>query len=203
MRNAITRLSTAAINKRLEKIQILIIDNSIHTSNLIKAVLEKFGFSKILVARDAYEGAKELRNNSVHIVFADWELKVFRNKADIPSKTDSLLLNGMQFTKSVRHSANSRNPFVPIVLSIERGNPCSKDSLRDCGVNSILTKPFDAATIAERLINIIEEKRLFIKSAFYRGPCRRLYLLPPPASGERRKSILRLANLNTNHSGAL
>ena len=61
--------------------------------------------------------------------------------------------------------------------------------VRDCGANFVVTKPFSASTLLERIVWAARDTRPFLEVGDYFGPDRRFRDLGPPA-GERRSAAL-------------
>jgi CheY-like chemotaxis protein len=59
---------------------------------------------------------------------------------------------------------------------------------RDAGITEFVAKPFSAKTLSTRIIQIIDNPRVFVESKDFVGPCRRRRGEPPPGVEDRRTS---------------
>ncbi len=69
---------------------------------------------------------------------------------------------------------------------------------RDCGANFIITKPFSAKNLLERIVWVARDERPFLEVGDYFGPDRRFRDEPPDV--ERRSDRLRLAQLEAERA---
>ena len=67
---------------------------------------------------------------------------------------------------------------------------------RDHGVTEFLAKPFTADIVLQRLEEVIENPRSFVRTASYFGPDRRRNTSPDYSGAERRKSTLKEVSLS-------
>jgi YesN/AraC family two-component response regulator len=95
-------------------------------------------------------------------------------------------MTGLDFTKQVRTSAQSPNPFVPIIMLSGHTHIDYVRQARDAGVNEFLAKPVSVTAILTRLISVIEHPRPYVRTKAYFGPCRRRRSNGEYAGPERR-----------------
>jgi len=191
--------SLSSPQDKLSKINVLVLDGGAKAANLIKAIFSELGFSNVFIATDGYEGVQVMKEVRIHLIFTDWELRVARQKQTAAnqstnSKADDILpISGLHFVQRLRRSSLSPNPFIPIVMMMDRANPIQVIEARDSGVNEILLRPVDAQEFCERLVSLIEHPRIFVTADTYRGPCRRNERKPMPQGfKERRIKEIRL-----------
>lgn len=188
-------------NSALKGVRILIIDGDAKIAGLMKDVLEKLGFSGVHTATDGFEGVKKIKENQVDFVITDWELRpsahhlgAIPQNAVIKGRNDDFPpINGASFVKSLRHSPNSPNPFLPVVMMVSKAVKDLVMMARDSGVNEILLKPIIAEDLCERIVRLIDDPRPFVTSKNFKGPCRRRSDdAPPKGMADRRKLIIQL-----------
>jgi two-component system chemotaxis response regulator CheY len=184
---------------KLENIQVMVLDGSARAADLLRGVFVKLGFENITVVTDGYEGIRMLKRTPVHLIFADWELRVRKrrpigDRPPVPSPDDILPINGTDFVRRLRQSPHSPNPFVPVVLIANENSADDISKARDAGANEVITKPLDVEEICKRIVNLIDDTRYFITARTYKGPCRRRVAgaLPPDVTEDRRKQTIRL-----------
>ncbi|HEX4117616.1 MAG TPA: response regulator, partial [Rhizomicrobium sp.] len=82
-------------------------------------------------------------------------------------------MDGLEFTRDVRRSKKSANPFVPIIMISGYTEKRRVEAARDAGVTEFLAKPITAQSLYSRIAEIMERPRAFIRSDAYCGPDRR------------------------------
>jgi hypothetical protein len=66
-------------------------------------------------------------------------------------------------------------------------------------VNEILLKPLEARSFCERIIELIDNPRIYITADTYKGPCRRRKAGVSPTGTERRTREIRLVRADEMH----
>ena len=184
--------------EQLGKIKILIMDSSNDAIDLIKDIFLELGFTNIIIANDGFQGVQIIKDEPVHLIFTDRELKVIWNISNSKSVSDTkigdiLPLTGVQFTQRLRQSTHSPNPYVPVIMMIDDATGRQVLEARDSGVNEVITRPVNAEDFCGRIISIIDHPRIFITADSYKGPCRRRKDQPLPESmKERRMKKIRI-----------
>ncbi|MCH2546426.1 MAG: response regulator [Alphaproteobacteria bacterium] len=164
--------SSATRNKiRLNKVNVLIVDDDRAISNLIKNVLGKLGFSNITVVHNAKDGLRILEERAIDLMITDWEMDP---------------ISGVELTQMIRRM-DSPKRFMPIIMLTGHGEKSEIELARDCGITEYLIKPFTAKTLCSRIMMVVESPRSFILSPGYKGPSRRRRSSEPPEGLERRK----------------
>jgi CheY-like chemotaxis protein len=141
-----------------KNVTVLIIESTRAMFDLTKSVLTTFGIGQIYAAYGFDEGFKAYCRINPDLVVMDW--------LEEPN-------NGLELTKKIRTDPNSPNPFVPIILM--SGYSLKKRVLmaRDSGITEFLVKPYTAKALYQRIEQLIERPRQFVKSDNYFGPDRR------------------------------
>ena len=125
---------------------------------LLKEILRSFHIRNIRTATDGADGLKELKTFAADLIIADWNMEV---------------LDGLEFTQMVRTSADSNNPYVPIIMLTGHSEMHHILEARDSGMTEYLAKPVSAQSLYDRICSVIEHPRQFIKTNTYVGPDRR------------------------------
>lgn len=185
------------IEKRLKRINILVLDSSVQVTTLFKDMLAEFGLTSVYTANSGFQGGQILREVKINLIITDWELKVppqpSQEENTPASQLDIYPLSGIHFVKRLRHSPNSPNPFIPVIMLASAVEKIQLMEARDAGVNELCIKPLGAQELSGRIIAVIEKPRIFITCDTYRGPCRRRAVMPlPSGQPERRKMEIRL-----------
>ena len=89
--------------KGLAAVQILIVDDNHHMRDMAAAVLKAAGIKHLHHAADGRTGLKALRSLPIDIAIVDFSMG---------------LINGLEFTRLVRTSPQSTNPYLPIIMML-------------------------------------------------------------------------------------
>jgi len=112
-------------------------------------------------------------------------------------------MNGYELVRWLRRSNLEPNAFVPVIMTAAHVRRSRVTEARDCGANFLITKPFSATSLLQRIVWTAKDGRSFIETADYFGPDRRFRDEPPPEStGERRADRLRVLQLEADHAEA-
>lgn len=142
----------------LSDLSFLIIDDNNYMLSIIKTLLRGFGVHDIHEAHDAAEAFEEFSNLPIDIIFLDYAMTT---------------LDGIEFARMVRTADDTPNPYVPIIMLSAYSERYRVTDARDVGITEFLRKPICAADLHQRIIQVIENPRPFIRSPRYFGPDRR------------------------------
>lgn len=142
----------------LAPLRVLVIDDNHYMRQIIKTILKGVGIGKVLEARDGAEALGVLKQVNIDLVVADYHMAP---------------LDGVDFTRLVRASPDSRDPFVPIIMVTGYTEKSRVASARDAGVTEVVAKPLTARALLQRLESVIVRPRRYIKARGFIGPDRR------------------------------
>jgi len=142
----------------LRPLTVLIIDDNAPMREIIATVLKSLGVRKILEACDGVEALKAVTEREVDIIFTDLMMQP---------------VDGLAFIRWVRTSPASANPYTPIIMVTGHATRASLDEARMAGVTEFLAKPLTARGVIQRLHQVVESARPFVKTDDYFGPDRR------------------------------
>jgi CheY-like chemotaxis protein len=143
---------------RYDLLKILLVDDNHYMRVLLAEILRAIGVSRIYEANDGAEGLQMMRDNPVDIVMTDLSMQP---------------LDGIDFVRLLRNSPDSPNPTVPVIMITGHSTIARVNEARDAGVTEFLAKPLTARGVIERLHEVIEHPRPFVRSGDYFGPERR------------------------------
>ncbi|MEY3235033.1 response regulator [Aquidulcibacter sp.] len=152
----------------------MIVDDNQHMRGILKELLRAAGVSEIKEASDPVEAFEYMKASAVDLLLVDLAMP---------------LIDGVEFTKMIRTSEDSPNPFLPIIMITGHSERSRVNAARDAGVNEFLVKPVTAKSLMERLTLIVNKPRNFVKSKLYFGPDRRRRRDPNYGGSERRKDL--------------
>ena len=146
------------MNVRLDRLKVLIVDDNKHTRVLLAQILRALGITQTIEASDGVEGLAALRSHAVDIVLTDLAMEP---------------MNGIEFVRSLRTGPDSPGPMLPVIMITGHATMKRLQEARDAGVNEFMGKPITARGVIERLAQVVDHARPFIRTADYFGPDRR------------------------------
>ncbi len=156
----------------LAALQILLIDDNPHMRAIASAVLKSAGIRKVVEAGDGGTGLQMLRDHAIDLAIVDYNM---------------FPLDGVEFTRLVRNSPDSANPYLPIIMMTGHSAKKRVYEARDAGVTEFLAKPITAKGVLDRIQSVIWKPRPFVKTDGYFGPDRRR-VSPPGFRGPFRRA---------------
>jgi two-component system, chemotaxis family, chemotaxis protein CheY len=144
----------------LKAIHVLLIDDNQHMRSIAAAVLQSAGVRTVLEAGDGAAGLDILRDPSISVDLAIVDFNM-------------LPLDGVEFTRLVRTSPTTTNPYLPIIMMTGHSEKSRVYEARDAGVTEFVVKPITAKAILDRIQAVIMRPRDFVKHESYFGPDRR------------------------------
>lgn len=164
---------SAVIN--LASASTMVVDDSPFALELTAQSLMGFGIRTRHACIGAAEAMEILRDQNIDLLVVD---------CDMPG------IDGFELVRWLRRSGLEPNAFVPVIMTAAHIRRSRVAEARDCGANFIITKPFSAATLLERIVWVSRDGRPFLEVGDYFGPDRRFRKAPAPGD-ERRVDLIR------------
>lgn len=158
----------------------MVVDDSPFAMELTTNALLGFGIKARYVCRNAIEAMDILSEFAVDLIIID---------SDMPG------MDGFDLARWIRRSAKDPSNFAPILMTAGHVRRRQLEKARDCGVNFLITKPFSAVTLLERVLWVARDQRPFLTVGDYFGPDRRFRPSQPREVNERREDMRRLLAL--------
>jgi CheY-like chemotaxis protein len=136
----------------------MVVDDSPFSLTLTTGVLAGFGVRPAFTIGRSVEARRVLQEKPVDLLLVD---------------TDMPEIDGFELVRWLRRSGPNPNAFTPVIMTashIRRGRVAEA---RDCGANFVVTKPFSAAMLLERILWVARDDRPFLEVGDYLGPDRR------------------------------
>ena len=130
------KLPPSATANPTKQSRILIVEDQIQSSMVVKYLLNDFGYSTD-IAHDGQTATELFKNNHYDLILMD---------IGLPD------INGYETTKKIRLLEASLNNRVPIVALTAHFSPEEKQQCLDASMDAIFTKPL----LKEKMINILE-----------------------------------------------
>ncbi len=142
----------------LSNLNIMLVEDDPSMRELIRDVLGAFDVNSVRTAIDGSRAYEELRYYTADIVIVDWLMEP---------------MNGLDFLRRVRHAPDSPNPYVPTIMLTAYSDIHRVTECRDAGVTEFLAKPITPITLYSRIVSVVEDQRVYVRSDSYFGPDRR------------------------------
>jgi two-component system chemotaxis response regulator CheY len=151
-------------------LKVLVIEDNEHFRLLIRTVLHTLDIHQIREASDGSEALEMLRDFPADVVILDYKMEP---------------MDGISFALKVRRSAESPNPYVPLIMVTGYSEAGLVREARDAGINEFLAKPLSAKALLTRVVSVTASPRAFVRSPGFVGPDRRRK--DQPFAGQERR----------------
>ncbi len=142
----------------LRHLNILLVDDNPHMRAITAAILRSSGIRNIREGSDGAMALNSLREHPTDLAIVDFNM---------------FPLDGVEFTRLVRNSPDSVDPYLPIIMMTGHSEKGRVMEARDSGVTEFVVKPITAKAIFDRIQAVIVRPRAFVKTDGYFGPDRR------------------------------
>jgi CheY-like chemotaxis protein len=143
---------------RYDLLKILLVDDNHHMRVLLAEILKAVGVRHIYEASDGAQGLQMMRNHQIDIIMTDLSMQP---------------LDGIDFVRLLRRSPDSPNQMCPVIMITGHSTMTRVQEARNAGVNEFLAKPLTARGVVERISQVVENPRPYVKTEDYFGPDRR------------------------------
>jgi two-component system chemotaxis response regulator CheY len=119
---------------------ILIVDDYKTMLRIVRNLLKQLGFDNVDEATDGSSALAKMRSKNFDLVISDWNMEP---------------MTGYEFLKEVRaDQALKSTPFIMVTAESKTENVIAA---KNAGVNNYIVKPFNAATLKQKLTAVIGE----------------------------------------------
>jgi CheY-like chemotaxis protein len=151
----------------------LVVEDNVHMRTLLRSLLLALGMKHVYEAANGTEAFVVLRDKRPDMILSDLSMKP---------------VDGIAFTREVRLSDASPNPYIPIIMITGHTERHRVEAARDAGVTEFLAKPITAQNLFLRIAEIVERPRPYVRCSGYFGPDRRRRAEEDYAGPRRRHS---------------
>lgn len=141
-----------------DHLKALIVEDNQHMRTLLRSLLNALGVTAVFEATNGEDAFNILRDKEPDLILTDLSMKP---------------MDGIAFAREVRMSKASPNPYIPIVMVTGHTERYRIEAARDAGVTEVLAKPITAGNLFQRIAEIVDKPRPFVKCSTYFGPDRR------------------------------
>jgi len=121
-----------------KKMRILVVDDFQTMRRIIINLLRQLGFTNVVEAADGRLALEKVKDDSIDLIVSDWNM---------PNMT------GLEFLKAVRASEEYKE--IPFIMVTAEGKKENVIAAVQAGVSNYIVKPFNAATLKEKLVKVI------------------------------------------------
>lgn len=130
-----------------QDINILIVDDFSTMRKIVRDLLEELGFKNFEEAYDGADAWEKLLNNHFDFIVSDWNM---------PN------VSGLELLKLVRNNQSLKDiPFLLISAEAKRSQIIDAT---DAGVDGYIVKPFNSATLNEKIHSVFNKKTTYNKT---------------------------------------
>lgn len=165
----------------------MVIDDSPFALELTAQAVLGFGIKVRHACSSAAEAIAVLRDHPVDLILIDCEM---------PG------MSGYEFVRWLRRSGLEPNAFAPVIMTAAHVRRSKVSEARDCGANFLITKPFSASVLLERIVWVARDARPFLEVGDYFGPDRRFHSEPWEGL-ERRSEEIRKAEFEAQRRASI
>ena len=165
----------------------MVIDDSPFALELTAQAVLGFGIKVRHACSSAAEAIAVLRDHPVDLILVDCEM---------PG------MSGYEFVRWLRRSGLEPNAFAPVIMTAAHVRRSKVSEARDCGANFLITKPFSASVLLERIVWVARDARPFLEVGDYFGPDRR-FRSEPWKGLERRSEEIRKAEFEAQRRASI
>jgi len=166
-------MSVASQASDLGRLRALIVEDNEHMRILLRALLNAIHIRKVKECSDGQEALTALPLYEPDFVLTDLSMAP---------------MDGIEFTRALRGLTNPQLNVLPVIMVTGHTEKARIEAARDVGVTELLVKPVAAASLFQRIEEIIVRPRPFVRSGEYFGPDRRRHATPGYAGPWRRKT---------------
>lgn len=142
----------------LHDLHILIVDDNQQMRYLLRCILRAGGLTRVSEAETAPDALQVMQSSPVDLIILDWKMAP---------------IDGLAFTRMIRLSSESPNPYAPILMLTAHTEISRVAAARDAGVCGFVRKPISSRLLFDRISLALTDQRLFIRTDTFFGPDRR------------------------------
>ncbi|WCL55003.1 response regulator [Gimibacter soli] len=117
---------------------ILIVDDYKTMLRIVRNLLKQLGFDNVDEATDGAEALSKARAKAYGLIISDWNMEP---------------MTGYELLKEVRADNQLKNtPFIMVTAESKTDNVIAA---KKAGVNNYIVKPFNAATLKQKLVAVL------------------------------------------------
>ncbi len=148
-------MANTQIEKMLQGLNILIVDDNAYMRRLTRTMLTNLGAKSVLEAPDGLAALEAIRTCDPDVMLLDWDMPV---------------LNGIEVLRIVRSPGVFPRPNLPVIMLTTRAQRSQVNEALRAGANEFLLKPTSPKALCDRLMSIVYKPRPMVKLGTYYVP---------------------------------
>lgn len=141
-------MSSQQIEKLIEGLGVLVVDESLYMRKLTRSMLMNIGVKLIYEAADGVAALDTIRTANPDVLILDWDIPV---------------LNGPQVIRIVRSPDLFPKPHLPIIMLSAYVQRVHVMEAMRLGVHEFLVKPTSPKALQDRLLSILVKPRPMVR----------------------------------------
>ncbi len=142
----------------LSSLSVLLIDDNANMRRVLRALLSTLKTGPIIEVGSAVDALRVLQEIPVDLVVTDLQMEP---------------VSGLDLVRMIRTGTDSLNSRVPVIMLTGHTDLHLVEEARDVGIDEFVAKPVSVKALHNRIVEICENLRPFVRSATYVGPDRR------------------------------
>jgi CheY-like chemotaxis protein len=148
-----------------QHLNILLVEDNVYVRRILESVLRQLTVGGVTTATDGVDAIEQLKSSGTGVIGGSRFDIIISDMVMAP-------IEGLLLLKWVRESKDSPNRFMPFIMMSGAADDVNVQKARDQGINEFLATPFSAASVCERLLQLIDQPRQFVATSNYFGPDR-------------------------------
>jgi two-component system chemotaxis response regulator CheY len=124
------------IQPTYSKYALLIVDDHRTMLQIVQGLLQQIGFADIDMAMDGVGALEKMKGKRYDLIISDWNM---------PN------MDGLEFLKHTRASADPQVKAVPFILVTAESKPENIIAAKQAGVNNYVVKPLSLVTLKQKI----------------------------------------------------
>lgn len=156
----------------LASLKVCIVDADSQMRQMIRDALTGMGINQIRECADSGMAQQLIGEFAPDLCIFDWSTGP---------------LDAVTFIKNLRARENDHNAAMQLIMMMGNANTRRVIEARNAGVDEFLVKPISLRALHGRLLTLVENPRVFVRTPTYAGPDRRRH--DRPFVGPDRRSV--------------
>jgi two-component system, chemotaxis family, chemotaxis protein CheY len=121
-----------------KNMRILVVDDFLTMRRIVINLLRQLGFANVTEAADGKLALEKVKTEKIDLIISDWNM---------PNMT------GIDFLRQLRSEEALKG--IPFIMVTAEGKKENVIAAVQAGVNNYIVKPFNAATLKEKMVKVI------------------------------------------------
>lgn len=160
-----SRAPRASDRVNLEETTVLLIDDNPQSLDILSSIVQGFGVREQIRCMSGIAAKDIIKRRQIDLILVDCAM---------PD------MDGYDFVRWLRRETGEPTSMIPVVMVTGHASQSQVAKSRDCGASFIVAKPLTPTVLLQRIVWLASDERVFVQSANYVGPDRRVNNFGPP-----------------------